>query len=185
LEMLRQYFHDVIKTTVIRENPEHISKLFTERTKWYVNPAGSWNIGGPVADCGLTGRKIVVDQYGADCPIGGGAFSGKDPSKVDRSAAYMARYMALNTLSKNSDQEIIVQLAYSIGQKYPVSTRIYNPRTGNEFSWENVEELTPSGIISKFELDNPIYKETARWGHFGKTPFESEGIKFYEWERIE
>lgn len=188
LEMLRQYFHDVIKTTVIRETPEHISKLFTKNTKWYVNPAGTWNIGGPVADCGLTGRKIVVDQYGADCPIGGGAFSGKDPSKVDRSGAYMARHIALNTLAKNLEAETIqVQLGYSIGQKYPVSLRIYSPYTGNEYSWGDgsMEELTPSGIISKFELDNPIYKETARWGHFGISPKEVEGTKFYEWERIQ
>jgi S-adenosylmethionine synthetase len=188
LEMLRQYFHDVIKSTVIREAPEHIGKLFTENTKWYVNPAGAWNTGGPATDCGLTGRKIVVDQYGGDCPVGGGAFSGKDPSKVDRSGAYMARHIALNTLVNNPEAGAIqVQLGYVIGQTRPVSLRIHSPYNGNEYALENINlgDLTPSSIIAKFELDNPIYKETARYGHFGMTPKEVEGTKFYQWENIE
>ena len=115
-------FHDSLKPVVLESLPESIRQLFTTNTKWYINPAGTWNIGGPVSDCGLTGRKIVVDQYGADCEIGGGAFSGKDPSKVDRSAAYMARHIALKTLHQNEDaNKIKVQLAYAIGEKYPVS----------------------------------------------------------------
>lgn len=186
LEMLREYFFDVIKPTVIRENPDNISSLFTNQTQWYINPAGTWNMGGPVADCGLTGRKIVVDQYGADCEIGGGAFSGKDASKVDRSGAYMARHIALKTLSQNPNNESIkVQLGYVIGQASPVSIRIFNPVTREEFRLPHglfYKDLTPSGIIEKLQLNKPIYKETARRGHFGIFPFERDGIHFYKWE---
>lgn len=186
LKMLREYFFDVIKPTVIRENPDSISSLFTERTQWHINPAGTWNMGGPVADCGLTGRKIVVDQYGADCPIGGGAFSGKDPSKVDRSGAYMARHIALKTLHQNPVEETIqVQLGYVISQPHPVSIRIYNPLTKKEFTLPTgitKDDLTPSGMIQKLKLDQPIYKETAKRGHFGILPFEQDEIQYYQWE---
>jgi S-adenosylmethionine synthetase len=101
LQQLRQYFHSDILPTVLESIPEELAELFTDKTVYHINPAGEWNVGGPVSDCGLTGRKIVVDQYGADCEIGGGAFSGKDPSKVDRSAAYMARHIAITTLHEN------------------------------------------------------------------------------------
>jgi S-adenosylmethionine synthetase len=187
LTSLREMFHNEIRRDVIRRLDTKLQSLFTEKTKWHINPAGTWNIGGPISDCGLTGRKIVVDQYGADCEIGGGAFSGKDPSKVDRSAAYMARHIALRTLKENDDvNKVKVQLAYAIGEKYPVSYRIYDPTTGREFGLGTLtpEDLTPSGIISRLGLKTPIYSVTALLGHFGNSPYEVNGIKRFEWENV-
>lgn len=179
LERLQTMFHSMILPEVFREIPSSLRGLFTKNTRYFINPAGEWNIGGPISDCGLTGRKIVVDQYGADCEIGGGAFSGKDPSKVDRSAAYMARYIAIKTLHENRDaNKIKVQLAYAIGQEYPVSYRIYDPTTGKEYGLGNLtqEDLTPSKIIERLKLKTPIYLQTAKKGHFGN--------KDLEWEKI-
>lgn len=187
IETLRQLFHDLIKPNVIGGLPENIQQMFTNTTKWYINPAGTWNIGGPVSDCGLTGRKIVVDQYGADCEIGGGAFSGKDPSKVDRSAAYMARHIALKTLHQNENaNKIKVQLAYAIGEKYPVSVRIWDPTTGVEYPLNGftMQDLTPDGIINTLHLKNPIYLQTAKLGHFGINPYISDGINYFKWENV-
>jgi S-adenosylmethionine synthetase len=187
LNSLRELFHDTIKPLNLSGMVEPLRKLFTNNTKWYINPAGTWNIGGPVSDCGLTGRKIVVDQYGADCQIGGGAFSGKDPSKVDRSAAYMARHIALKTLKQNENANSVkVQLAYAIGEKYPVSHRVYDPTNGTEFGLGdfNVEDLTPNGIISQLGLKSPIYLQTAKLGHFGITPFELNNVKYFQWESV-
>lgn len=185
LKSLRELFHDVLLPNVLNNVPEGIKHLFNENTKYYINPAGTWNIGGPVSDSGLTGRKIVVDQYGADCEIGGGAFSGKDPSKVDRSAAYMARHIALTTLENNPDAEKIkVQLAYAIGERYPVSYRIFDPISGKEYGLDNfvIEDLTPSSIIETLGLKNPIYAKTAKYGHFGNTPYSQDGIEYFTWE---
>lgn len=185
LNCLRELFHDVLLPNVLNSVPEGIKHLFNENTKYYINPAGTWNIGGPVSDSGLTGRKIVVDQYGADCEIGGGAFSGKDPSKVDRSAAYMARHIALTTLENNPDAEKIkVQLAYAIGERYPVSYRIFDPMSGKEYGLDNfvIEDLTPSSIIETLGLKNPIYAKTAKYGHFGNTPYSQDGIEYFTWE---
>lgn len=187
LNSLREMFYDSLKPEVLSNLPDDISSLFTENTKWYINPAGTWNIGGPVSDCGLTGRKIVVDQYGADCEIGGGAFSGKDPSKVDRSAAYMARHIALKMLNSFEDaNKIKVQLAYAIGQKYPVSVRIWDPTTGIEYPLTgfSLEDLTPNGIISILKLKNPIYLNTALDGHFGVSPFYYDGVDYHKWEKV-
>ena len=187
LQSLREMFHDSIKPNVIGSLDENLQPLFSDKTKWHINPAGTWNIGGPISDCGLTGRKIVVDQYGADCEIGGGAFSGKDPSKVDRSAAYMARHIALRTLNENEDaNKVKVQIAYAIGEKYPVSYRIYDPTTGKEFGLGDltVEDLTPSAIISRLGLKSPIYLTTASLGHFGVNPYEVGGMKYFEWENV-
>lgn len=187
IETLRQLFHDLIKPNVLGGLPENIQQMFTKTTKWYINPAGTWNIGGPVSDCGLTGRKIVVDQYGADCEIGGGAFSGKDPSKVDRSAAYMARHIALKTLHQNEEaNKIKVQLAYAIGEKYPVSVRIWDPTTGVGYPLNGftMEDLTPDGIINTLHLKNPIYLQTAKLGHFGINPYISDGINYFKWENV-
>jgi S-adenosylmethionine synthetase len=169
----------MILPEVFREIPSSLRSLFTKNTRYFINPAGEWNIGGPISDCGLTGRKIVVDQYGADCEIGGGAFSGKDPSKVDRSAAYMARYIAKKTLNENPEaKKIKVQLAYAIGEEYPVSYRIYDPTTGKEYGLGNLTEqdLTPSKIIERLKLKTPIYLQTAKKGHFGNNEFEWEKI---------
>ena len=185
LKSLRELFHDVLLPNVLNNIPEGIKYLFNDNTKYYINPAGTWNIGGPVSDSGLTGRKIVVDQYGADCEIGGGAFSGKDPSKVDRSAAYMARHIALTTLENNPEAEKIkVQLAYAIGERYPVSYRIFDPTSGKEYGLDNfvIEDLTPSSIIETLGLKNPIYAKTAKYGHFGNTPYSQDGIEYFTWE---
>lgn len=185
LNDLRSLFHAVVLPNVLESIPEHIQRLFNDDTKYYINPAGTWNIGGPVSDSGLTGRKIVVDQYGADCEIGGGAFSGKDPSKVDRSAAYMARHIALTTLENHPEAEKIkVQLAYAIGEKYPVSYRIYDPTNGKEYGLGDfaVEDLTPSSIIDTLGLKRPIYGQTAKYGHFGNLPFVKNGIEYFNWE---
>jgi len=179
LEQLRKYFHSDILPTVLESIPEELAELFTDKTVYHINPAGEWNVGGPVSDCGLTGRKIVVDQYGADCEIGGGAFSGKDPSKVDRSAAYMARHIAITTLHENEEaNKIKVQLAYAIGEEFPVSYRIFDPTTGKEYGLGKFThaDLTPSRIIERLKLKTPIYLQTAKYGHFGN--------KDLEWEKI-
>jgi S-adenosylmethionine synthetase len=185
LKDLRNLFHEILLPSVLNNIPEGIKYLFDDNTKYYINPAGTWNIGGPVSDSGLTGRKIVVDQYGADCEIGGGAFSGKDPSKVDRSAAYMARHIALTTLENHPDVEKIkVQLAYAIGERYPVSYRIFDPISGKEYGLDNfvIEDLTPSSIIDTLGLKNPIYAKTAKYGHFGNTPHTQDNIEYFTWE---
>ena len=179
LEQLRKYFYSDILSVVLETIPKELAELFTDKTIYHINPAGEWNIGGPVSDCGLTGRKIVVDQYGADCEIGGGAFSGKDPSKVDRSAAYMARHIALKTLHENPKaNKIKVQLAYVIGEEFPVSYRIYDPTTDIEYGLNKFThaDLTPNRIIERLKLKTPIYLQTARNGHFGNNEFEWEKI---------
>ncbi len=130
----------------------------------HVNPAGEWDIGGFDADTGLTGRKIVVDAYGPRVPVGGGAFSGKDPSKVDRSAAYMARKIAIDYLKKYGEKECRVELAYAIGKSEPIQAVAYVD--GNPISVKGYD-LTPRGIIGFLDLKRPIYEQTARWGHFG------------------
>lgn len=147
-----------------------------------VNPCGSWNIGGPVADCGVTGRKIVVDQYGGYCNVGGGAFSGKDGSKVDRSAAYMARYIAKNIVSSGIANDCKVELSYMIGVPHPTSINIETDSTVDveeliSFIYDNVD-LTPTGIINLFKLKEPIFYNTARYGHFGNSeyPWEDTSI---------
>ncbi|CAN5513937.1 methionine adenosyltransferase [soil metagenome] len=186
LSMLRELFHDEVLQRVVGKQSEEIQRLFTDKTRYFINPAGTWNIGGPVSDCGLTGRKIVVDQYGADCEIGGGAFSGKDPSKVDRSAAYMARHIALRTLAANEEaMSIKVQLAYAIGEEYPVSHRIYDPSSGREYGLASVtpHDLTPSAIIHHLGLQAPIYLATAHKGHFGIAPYEVNGVRHFAWEQ--
>lgn len=186
LNDVRELVTGVVLPRVIERQPDHIRSLFTPQTKHFVNPAGSWNIGGPVADCGLTGRKIVVDQYGADCEVGGGAFSGKDPSKVDRSAAYMARYIALRALEKTNADVIKVQLAYVIGVEYPSSIRIWNPRTAEEYPLSllglKAENCAVSSIVDLLKLRKPIYAHTARYGHFGLAPFTANNNDYYTWE---
>ncbi len=133
------------------------------------NPAGEWSVGSDDADTGLTGRKIVIDAYGPRVPVGGGAFSGKDPSKVDRSAAYMARRIALEEMKKSGAKEVYVKLAYAIGKKYPVQASVIID--GFEFEYENKERLIPENIIKELDLLEPIYVNTANWGHFTSTEF--------------
>jgi S-adenosylmethionine synthetase len=151
----------------------------------WVNPAGPFEIGGPNGDTGLTGRKIIVDTYGGACPHGGGAFSGKDPSKVDRSAAYMARYIAKNIVAAGLARRCLVQIAYAIGVAEPVSVMIDSQGTAGvadaalEAAVKKVFRLTPSGIIETLDLARPIYRQTAAYGHFGRSDID------LKWERTD
>ena len=170
---------------------EHVIKpvipaeLLDENTKYHINPTGKFVIGGPMGDAGLTGRKIIVDTYGGYAPHGGGAFSGKDPTKVDRSAAYMARYIAKNVVAAGLADKCTVQLAYAIGVAEPVSVLIDTHGTGSvddERIADAVREnftLTPKAIIETLDLRRPIYKATARFGHFGRTNDE------FSWEKTD
>ncbi len=163
-----------------RDILEHVIKpvipaeLLDDQTKYHINPTGKFVVGGPMGDAGLTGRKIIVDTYGGYAPHGGGAFSGKDPTKVDRSAAYMARYIAKNVVAAGLADKCTVQLAYAIGVAEPVSVLIDSHGTGtidDERISDIVREnftLTPKAIIETLDLRRPIYKETARFGHFGR-----------------
>jgi len=170
---------------------EHVIKpvipaeLLDESTKYHINPTGKFVIGGPMGDAGLTGRKIIVDTYGGYAPHGGGAFSGKDPTKVDRSAAYMARYIAKNVVASGLADKCTLQLAYAIGVAEPVSVLIDTHGTGiidDERIADIVREnftLTPKAIIETLDLRRPIYKATARFGHFGRTNDE------FSWEKTD
>ncbi len=151
-----------------------------EDTKYFINPTGRFEVGGPAGDSGLTGRKIIVDTYGGKAPHGGGAFSGKDPTKVDRSATYMARYICKNVVKSGIADVCQVQLAYAIGVAHPVSVLVNTFGTG-KISDERLSEivakefdLRPSAIIEKLALRNPVYKNTASYGHFGKEEFAWE-----------
>lgn len=157
-----------------------VKKWIDKNTKIYINPTGKFVIGGPQSDTGLTGRKIIVDTYGGRCPHGGGAFSGKDPTKVDRSAAYMARYIAKNIVAAKLASECTVQIAYAIGRDEPVGFYVDTDGTG-KIADEKLTEiarkifpLTPRGIIEHFKLRNPIYLQTAAYGHFGRKGFPWE-----------
>ena len=167
----------LIETVIIPSLPE---ELLSKETVFHINPTGRFVIGGPKGDAGLTGRKIIVDTYGGYAKHGGGAFSGKDPSKVDRSAAYMARYIAKNLVAAGVAEELEVQLAYAIGVSDPVSLYVDTFGTGNVDSSHiekiipQVFNLTPSGIIESLTLKSPIYKETAAYGHFGRKGFPWE-----------
>ena len=173
---------DVIDQIIKRVVPEH---LLDDKTHIYVNPTGRFVTGGPHGDAGVTGRKIIVDTYGGAAPHGGGAFSGKDPTKVDRSASYMARYVAKNCVAGGLADRVQVQLAYAIGVAEPVSVLVDTFGTGqldeNRIS-DLVREhfaLTPKGIIETLDLRRPIYRQTAAFGHFGRTEAE------ITWERTD
>jgi S-adenosylmethionine synthetase len=161
------------------------ANMMDKNTKIYVNPTGRFVVGGPHGDAGVTGRKIIVDTYGGAAPHGGGAFSGKDPTKVDRSAAYMARYIAKNVVAAGIAERALVQLAYAIGVAEPVSVMVHTEGTGvipEDTITEIVRQhfkLTPRGIMEELDLRRPIYKKTAAFGHFGRTEKE-----FY-WERTD
>ena len=159
-----------------------IKKWMDKDTKIYINPTGKFVIGGPQSDTGLTGRKIIVDTYGGRCPHGGGAFSGKDPTKVDRSAAYMARYIAKNIVAAKLAHECTVQIAYAIGRDEPVGFYVDTDGTGvlpdEKLAQiaKKIFPMTPRGIIEHFKLRNPIYGETAAFGHFGRKDFPWEKL---------
>ncbi|MBB1498651.1 methionine adenosyltransferase [Paracoccus sp. MC1862] len=160
----------------------------TENTVWHVNPTGTFVIGGPDGDAGLTGRKIIVDTYGGAAPHGGGAFSGKDPTKVDRSAAYAARYLAKNVVAAGLADRCVIQLSYAIGVAAPLSIYADSFGTGKisdaeiERAVGEVMDLTPKGIRDKLDLCRPIYRRTAAYGHFGRAP-EADGG--FSWERTD
>jgi S-adenosylmethionine synthetase len=155
---------------------------------FYVNPTGRFVIGGPDSDCGLTGRKIIVDTYGGAAPHGGGAFSGKDPSKVDRSAAYAARYLAKNVVAAGLADSCVIQIAYAIGVAKPLSVYVNTNGTGKvpeekiARALREVMDLSPRGIRNHLGLDKPIYARTASYGHFGREPDADGG---FSWERVD
>jgi S-adenosylmethionine synthetase len=159
-----------------------------QETEWHINPTGKFVIGGPDGDAGLTGRKIIVDTYGGAAPHGGGAFSGKDPTKVDRSAAYAARYLAKNVVAAGLAEKCCIQLSYAIGIDRPLSIFAETYGTGT-VSRELIEkaisesmDLSPKGIIDHLRLRRPIYSRTAAYGHFGRDP-ESDGG--FSWEKLD
>ena len=184
---------EIVLPRLIASLPERTARLFDGTAILHVNPTGKFVIGGPAGDTGLTGRKIIVDTYGGRGAHGGGAFSGKDPSKVDRSAAYAARYLAKNLVAAGVADECLVQLAYAIGVAEPVSLFIdtYGTRhtalTDAEIARKVREmfDLRPAAIIRKFGLKNPIYEPTAAYGHMGRKPYVKDGIQFFGWELLD
>jgi S-adenosylmethionine synthetase len=160
----------------------------TNKTEWHVNPTGAFVIGGPDGDAGLTGRKIIVDTYGGAAPHGGGAFSGKDPTKVDRSAAYAARYLAKNVVASGMAERCTIQLSYAIGVAKPLSIYCDTHGTGQvsdtaiEKAVSELMDLTPTGIKDHLQLTRPIYERTAAYGHFGRAP-EADGG--FSWEKTD
>ena len=160
----------------------------SEKTLFHINPTGKFVIGGPQGDAGLTGRKIIVDTYGGSCPHGGGAFSGKDPTKVDRSAAYACRHVAKNLVAAGVCDRVTIQIAYAIGISAPVSIMIDTHNTAIveekkiESCVKELFDLTPKGIIKSLDLLRPIYRKTAVYGHFGR---EEEGFTWELTNRVE
>jgi S-adenosylmethionine synthetase len=176
---------EIIEPYVRRALPDG---LLTERTVWHVNPTGAFVVGGPDGDCGLTGRKIIVDTYGGAAPHGGGAFSGKDPTKVDRSAAYAARYLAKNIVAAGIAERCTIQIAYAIGVSDPLSLYVDLHDTGDvnpvklEKLLPELMSLKPRGIREHLALNNPIYARTSAYGHFGRVP-DAEGG--FTWEKTD
>jgi S-adenosylmethionine synthetase len=172
---------------MINSIPKKFMEDFNEE-EFYVNPTGNFVIGGPDGDCGLTGRKIIVDTYGGAAPHGGGAFSGKDPTKVDRSAAYAARYIAKNVVASKIAEKCLIQLAYAIGVSKPLSIYVNlfdDDLDKNKFVIEKIEDnfdLSPRGIRELLSLNKPIYEKTAAYGHFGRIP-EKDGS--FSWEKTD
>ena len=206
LEKINSDITNIAIQNVIEKEPSHIQKLFNEDITYHINPTGKFVIGGPHGDTGLTGRKIIVDTYGGKGAHGGGAFSGKDPSKVDRSAAYAARHIAKNLVAAGIAKEILVQLSYAIGVVEPTSINI-NTYNTSKVSLSDPEiavkvreifDLRPYAIENRLKLRNPIYLETAAYGHMGRQPkeitkvFESsysgrveKTVELFTWEKLD
>ena len=204
--MLAKIREDVVNILIPRVKkllPARIKKLFGNDIKYHVNPTGKFVIGGPHGDTGLTGRKIIVDTYGGRGAHGGGAFSGKDSSKVDRSAAYATRHIAKNLVAAGVADEVLVQVAYAIGVAQPVGLYVYTYGTGKARNAEGKKlsdgeiasrvaklvDMRPSAIVNRFGLKNPMYAETAAYGHMGRTPgtVEVNGKKYetFGWEKLD
>ena len=208
-KMLAKIKHDIINILiprVVAELPENIQLLFTDKIKYHINPTGKFVIGGPHGDTGLTGRKIIVDTYGGKGAHGGGAFSGKDPSKVDRSAAYASRHIAKNMVAAGVCDQILVQVSYAIGVAQPTSINVetYNTskvdKNDGEISKivESIFDMRPAAIEKRLKLRNPIYSETAAYGHMGRTPqkviknfyspysgSKSIEVELFTWEKLD
>ena len=189
---------EIVIPRLIASLPERTARLFDDRFILHVNPTGKFVIGGPAGDTGLTGRKIIVDTYGGRGAHGGGAFSGKDPSKVDRSAAYAARHIAKNLVAAGVAEECLVQVAYAIGVARPVSvfvntygTAAIGGRRGEDADSliasriPEMFDLRPAAIISRFSLKNPIYEPCAAYGHMGRAPYVKDGMQFFGWEKLD
>ncbi len=207
--MLNQIAQDIKEILIPRVKAQlkpELQSLFTTDIKYYINPTGKFVIGGPHGDTGLTGRKIIVDTYGGKGGHGGGAFSGKDPSKVDRSAAYAARHIAKNLVAAGVASELLVQLSYAIGVKHPMGVYVNSYGTASNGLSDaqiadkiaEIFDLTPYGIETRLKLRNPIYAETAAYGHMGRTPkivtktFESSNgktssqeVELFTWEKLD
>jgi len=164
-----------------------------DKTIYHINPTGKFVIGGPHGDAGLTGRKIIVDTYGGRGAHGGGAFSGKDPSKVDRSAAYAARHIAKNLVAAGVADEILVQVAYAIGVSKPVSLTVNTYGTANvklsdgEIASKvaKVFDMRPKALTERLKLKNPIYLPAAAYGHMGRDSYVENGLEFFTWEKLD
>ena len=184
--LTREQVQEIIRPYVLSVFPDG---LVTERTQWHVNPTGIFEIGGPDGDAGLTGRKIIVDTYGGAAPHGGGAFSGKDPTKVDRSAAYLCRYLAKNVVAAGLADQCTLQISYAIGVSKPLSFYVnlhgagqVDPAKLEKLLPELVSGATPRAIREHLQLNRPIYARTAAYGHFGRTP-DAEGG--FSWEKTD
>jgi S-adenosylmethionine synthetase len=207
--MLAQIKKDLLEILIPRVKellPAYAQKLFNDDITYHINPTGKFVIGGPHGDTGLTGRKIIVDTYGGKGAHGGGAFSGKDPSKVDRSAAYASRHVAKNLVAAGLATEVLVQVSYAIGVVEPTSINVFTygtstvDLTDGEISKKVAEifDMRPAAIESRLKLRNPIYSETAAYGHMGRTPrieklvFESpyngrveREVELFTWEKLD
>jgi S-adenosylmethionine synthetase len=179
---MKQEFVEAVVEQIIKPV---LPKEFLRNTRYLVNPTGRFVVGGPQGDCGLTGRKIIVDTYGGACPHGGGAFSGKDPSKVDRSAAYAARYVAKNVVAAGLARQCQIQVSYAIGVARPINVTVYTEGTGvipDEKIAQIIQQhfdLRPKGIVKMLDLLRPIYAKTAAYGHFGREEPE------FSWEHTD
>jgi S-adenosylmethionine synthetase len=196
-EAMHQQITNDVKTVLIPRVkallPQRIQKLFATDFILHINPTGKFVIGGPHGDTGLTGRKIIVDTYGGRGAHGGGAFSGKDPSKVDRSAAYAARHIAKNLVAAGIADQVLVQVSYAIGLAKPISINVntYGTNKTNKSDSEIAEivqttfDLRPAKIIERFNLKQPIYEKTASYGHFGRSVEKVGEVEFFPWEKLD
>ena len=193
IQHTEDYNETEFKNFIQEEIMKKIAQKYNLNTdfKILINPTGKFVIGGPEGDAGLTGRKIIVDTYGGYAPHGGGAFSGKDPTKVDRSAAYMARYLAKNIVASGIAKECLIQLSYAIGVAQPISIYVDCKGTNQVEEDKMIKaiyehfDLSPKGIIDKLQLRNPIYSETCNGGHFGRKYLDSANKIECSWEKID